>query len=436
MTADRREFLAAGTAAAAVSLLPTAVHAKGDDTLKVGLVGCGGRGSGAIRNILEADKAVKIVAIGDVFEGKVKSQAKAYAKQFGDRIDLGDRIFGGLDNYKKVIDSGVDLVMLATPPGFRPDHLDYAVRAKKHVFCEKPVAVDGPGVRKVLALVEEAKKNNTAVVAGTQRRHQAGYIETVKRIQDGAIGDVVSARCAWNGQGIWFHERKDGQSDAEYQMDNWYHFLWLCGDHINEQHIHNLDVINWVMRGHPVKAVGMGGRDTRDAVISAQLQKSKSKYAEAKVGDPQVYGQIWDHYAVEFEYPNGVPMYSYCAHIAGIKSDVSETVYGSKGVAKVNAYQINKKKVFGSDPVDAYVQEHIDLIRSIREGKPLNELQAVAESTMTAILGREAAYTGKELTWDQVLNGTTELMPKDLTLESSIKVTPAPVPGSYKTSRA
>ena len=437
MTADRREFLAAGTTAAAV-LLPTAVHAKGDDTLKVGLVGCGGRGSGAVKDAMEADKAVKLYAIGDVFEEKVKGtpertvygkktnavsgKATDYKKQFGERVDLGDRIFSGLDAYKKVIDSGVDVVILATPPGFRPDHLDYAIKAKKHVFCEKPVAVDGPGIRKVLALVEEAKKNGTAVVAGTQRRHQHGYIETVKRIQDGAIGDVVSARCSWNGQGIWFNARRDGEPDAHYQMRNWYHFLWLCGDHVNEQHIHNLDVINWVMGSHPVKAVGFGGRTAGNPSRPA--------------GDPKDAGNIWDHFAVEFEYPNGVPMYSYCAHIPGITSDVSEEVYGSKGMSKVSSYTINKKKVHDGDPISAYVQEHIDMIRSIREGKPLNELQAVAESTMTAILGREAAYSGRALTWDQVLNSTVSTMPKDLTLYGSVEVPPVPVPGKYKATKA
>jgi myo-inositol 2-dehydrogenase / D-chiro-inositol 1-dehydrogenase len=416
--ANRRDFLKAGAVVtattAAASLIPTAVHAAGDDVIKVGVVGCGGRGSGAIKDCLQADKATRLHAIGDVFEEVAGAKAKAYTSQFKERADLGDRVFGGLDAYKKVIDSGVDLVILATPPGFRPPHLEYAVKARKHVFTEKPVAVDGPGIKRVLALVEESKRNGTAVVAGTQRRHQAGYIETVNRIRDGAIGDVVSARCSWNGQGIWFKPRTKGESDAHYQIRNWYHFLWVCGDHIVEQHVHNLDVINWVMGAHPVKAQAIGGRSYR------------------KEGSPEEVGNIWDHYAVEFEYPNGVPMTSFCAHIPGIKTDISEAVFGTKGSSQVSRYTINKEKVFGEDPISAYVQEHIDLIRSIRSGKPLNELQSVTESTMTAILGREAAYTGDVLTWDQVLNAKQGTMPESLTMESSLKTMPVPVPDKYK----
>lgn len=418
MNGDRREFLAAGAAAAAVSLLPTAVHAKGDDVLKIGLVGCGGRGSGAVKDSLEAAQrtgiAAKLYAIGDVFEDKVRNQAKSYGNTFKDRVDLGDRVFSGLDNYQKVIDSGVDLVILATPPGFRPQHLEAAIKAKKHVFTEKPVAVDGPGIRKCFSLVEEAKRNNTAVVAGTQRRHQAGYLETVKQIQDGAIGDIVSARCAWNGQGIWFRQRQANQPDAAYQIHNWYHFVWICGDQIAEQHVHNLDVINWIMGAHPVKAMGFGARTLRPT------------------GKPNDVGNIFDQFAIEYEYPNGQRLYSYCRHIAGSSTDISETVFGSKGQAQVNRYQINKERVFRGDEVNPYVQEHIDLLKSIQSGSPLNELQSVTESTMTAILGREAAYSAQVLSWDQVLNSKTETMPKDLTLESELPEVPAPVPGKYR----
>ena len=258
-TTDRRQFMAAGAAAAAaVSVLPSAVHAKGADKIKVGLIGCGGRGSGAIGNCIEADEAVELYAMGDLFEEVATSKSKQYGERFKDRANLGDRVFSGLDAYKQVIDSGVDLVILATPPGFRPPHLEYAIKAKKNVFTEKPVAVDGPGIRQVLALVDEAKTNNTAVVAGTQRRHQKGYIETIDKIHGGAIGDIVSARCSWNGTGIWFRGRMKGESDAHYQMRNWYHYIWMCGDHIVEQHVHNLDVINWVMNAHPVKATAIG----------------------------------------------------------------------------------------------------------------------------------------------------------------------------------
>jgi len=315
-----------------------------------------------------------------------------------------------------VLATNPDLVILATSPGFRPVHLEAAVKAGKHIFCEKPVAVDGPGIRKCLELVDETKKKNLAVVAGTQRRHQAGYLETVKRIHDGEIGKVIAARCSWNGDGIRFHPRKSGDSDLAYQINNWYHFLWLCGDHIVEQHVHNLDVINWVMGSHPEKAYGFGGRG----------------YGSRKPGDPNEVGHIYDHFTVEYEYPGGKHLTSTCTHIPGIKSDISETVFGEKGTSRVNAYQINKKKVFGADPISAYVQEHIDLIQSIKAGKPLNELQAVTESCMTAILGRMAAYSGQSVTWEQALNSKETTMPEGLTESSHIAIGPVPVPGKYK----
>lgn len=439
MSTHRRDFLkasaiAAGTAATASI---AGAFAKGPDTIKVGLIGCGGRGSGALKDILTADDKVELIAVADVFDEKAKTAVQNYKtgnayKKFANRIKVTpETTFSGLDGYQKVIDSGADLIILATPPGFRPYHLEAAVKAKKHIFCEKPVAVDAAGIRKCLSLVEEVKKNGTALVAGTQRRHQKGYIETVKAIHGGEIGDVVAARCSWNGQGIWFRERKEGQADAEYQLQNWYHYLWLCGDQIVEQHVHNLDVINWVMQAHPVKAVALGGRATRDAVIAAQIAKNP-RFKGVEVGDPKEYGQIWDHFAVEYEYPNGQKMFSYCQHIAGCKSDVSETVFGSKGQCKVSSYSVGKKKVGEDNDVSAYVQEHIDLLRSIREGKPLNELQSVTESTFTAILGRDAAYSGKELTWDKLLAEGQSTMPANLALGASIPVNAAPIPGKGK----
>ena len=418
-SANRRDFLKAGAAVTAATLIPTAVHAAGDDAIKVGVIGCGGRGRGAVENVLDADKSVRIVALGDVFEDKAKAALNLFQtggrfKKHAGRIDVGDRVFGGLDNYQKVLDAGIDLVILATPPGFRPQHLEAAVKAGKHIFTEKPVAVDAAGIRKCLALVDEAKKKNLAVVAGTQRRHQAGYVETVKRIQDGAIGDVVSARCSWNGDGIWFHPRKQGQSDVEYQLSNWYHFLWLCGDHIVEQHVHNLDVINWVLGAHPTRAYGFGGRSYR------------------REGEPNEVGHIWDHFSVELEYPNGVHVLSTCTHIPNIKTDISEAVFGTKGQSQVNRYTIARKRVFSGEETNPYVQEHIDLIRSIRSGQPLNELRAVTESTMTAILARTAAYSGQIVTWEQGLAAREETMPEGLTLSTSLKTPPVPAPGKYK----
>ena len=418
---SRRDALKTGTIAtatvAASTLIAPNVRAAGNDTIKVGLIGCGGRGSGAIRDCLEADKNTKLVAVADFFADRARGVVGNTRKAFNDRVEVGDRVFSGIDGYKKVIESDVDLIILATPPGFRPTHLEAIVKSPKkiHIFTEKPVAVDGPGIKKCLELVEESKKKNIAIVAGTQRRHQAGYIETINRIKEGAIGDIVATRCSWNNQGIWFKPRKANASDLAYHIDNWYHFLWLCGDHIVEQHVHNLDVINWVMGAHPVKAVGLGGRGLG-----------------RKAGDPNEVGQIWDHFAVEFEYPNGVPLYSYCAHVPGIVTDVSETVFGSKGTSRVNSYSINKKKVFSGNETNPYVQEHIDLIQSIKAGKPLNELQAVTESTMTAILGRMAAYSGGVVTWDQGVNSKFSTMPTDLSESAKILVSPSPVPGKYR----
>ena len=310
---NRREFLkASAIAGAAVSASGAGLFAAGNDgVIKVGLIGCGGRGTGAVRDILEAEKRinganpkVEIVAVGDVFKNKAEGAAKTFKTgknyaEFANQIKVTpETTFDGLEAYQKVLAANTDLVILATPPGFRPLHLEAAVKANKHIFCEKPVCVDATGARKCYELVEESKKKNIAIVAGTQRRHQKGYIETVKKIHDGAIGDVTATRCAWNGSGIWFHDRAANVSDAEYQLNNWYHFLWLCGDHIVEQHVHNLDVVNWVMQDHPVKAVGLGGRAARP------------------VGEPAEVGQIWDHFAVEYEFPNG----SYWKSVRGTKA--------------------------------------------------------------------------------------------------------------------
>ena len=415
---DRRDFLKTGTAAGlaglAVPLLGSAVHAAGNDTIKVGLIGCGGRGTGAMKDSLEADKSIVVHAMGDFFADRANGFKASLTKTYGERVQVGERVFSGLDAYKQVLASGPDLVILATPPGFRPLHLEAAVKAGKHIFCEKPVAVDGPGIRKCMELVEESKKKNLAVVSGLQRRHQAGYIETVKQIQDKAIGDVVAMRVSWNGDGIWFNQRGKDVSDLEYQVKNWYHFLWLCGDHIVEQHVPNLDVGNWVMGAHPTKCTGFGGRGYR------------------KAGVPNEVGHIWDHFAVEYTYPNGVPMFSTCTHVPGIKSDISETVYGTKGTSNVGSYRVNGKSVFNKEVVGAYVQEHIDMIQSIKAGKPLNELQSVTESTLTAIMGRMAAYSGSVVTWEQALNSKVIQMPENLSEESVIDVGPVPVPGKYR----
>jgi myo-inositol 2-dehydrogenase / D-chiro-inositol 1-dehydrogenase len=418
MQATRRDALKAGAAVAATVATTglASAHANGSDKIKVGLIGCGGRGSGAIRDSLAADPATVFWAAGDVFEGKAANTIKSVADGDKSRVDAEGRAFSGLDAYEKVLASGVDLVILATPPGFRPYHLEAAVKAKKHIFCEKPVAVDAPGIRKCLEVAEQAKKDKLAIVCGTQRRHQVGYLKSMELIHGGDIGKIVSARCSWNGSEPWFNARKPGQSDTEYQLSNWYHFMWLCGDHIVEQQVHNLDVINWAMKGHPVKAVGQGGRIGRRA------------------GKPEDVGHIYDLFAIEFEYPGGVPMYSYCSHVPGTTSDVSEMVIGEKGVVKMedgrwtlNGKSIHTNERGKSDP--RYVTEHVDLIKSIRDGKPAAELTACAESTFTAILGRTAVYTGQVVKWDDLLKTGTSSMPEKLDLKGSLAVSPVPRPG-------
>jgi myo-inositol 2-dehydrogenase / D-chiro-inositol 1-dehydrogenase len=413
---DRRDFIAAGAMAAAATLAPAGVYAAGSDVVKIGLVGCGGRGSGAIRDCLTGDSSVRLAAMGDAFEHKVKGAYEGIKKEYGERIIAKEaNCFFGLDAYKKVVDSDIDLVLFCTPPGFRPMHIEYAVEKKRHIFTEKPVGVDGPGIRRVLAAYEQAKKDGLCIVAGTQRRHQKGYIDTVKQIQDGAIGDVTAARCYWNGNGIWFNPRNKGESDAAYQMRNWYHFVWVCGDHIVEQHVHNLDVINWIMNAHPVRAHGMGGRGTVGSHRPA--------------GDPKEVGHIFDHFAVEYEYANGVRLFSFCRHQPGTEQSVSEAVQGSKGSSQVNAYTINGKTVAADTNVSAYVQEHTDLVQMIRDGGKINELKTVAESTLTAILGRMATYSGKVVTWEQALNSKVDTFPKNLSLDAEIPVPEVAIPG-------
>jgi myo-inositol 2-dehydrogenase/D-chiro-inositol 1-dehydrogenase len=423
--ASRRDFIktaAVSAGAVATQLSLPAVHAAGNDVIKVGVIGCGGRGTGAAENVLSSAPNVKIVALGDAFQDRLNNCRKTIekfikedkkgqkARELGNSVDVEGRCFVGLDAYKQVLASDANYIILATPPGFRPFHLEAAVAADKTIFTEKPVAVDGPGIRKVLKAYEESRSKNLAIVAGTQRRHQAGYLETLKRIHDGAIGDLVGGRGYWNQNILWGHARKPGMSDAVYQIYNWYAFLWLCGDHIVEQHVHNLDVLNWAFGTHPVKAVGMGYRVPRD----------------------KVYGAIFNFFAIDLEYPKGVHALSMCRQISGCANEVGEYLVGSKGSCQVNAYNINGKRVAPRDSVDPYVQEHTDLIASVRSGKPLNELKQVAESTLTAIMGRMSAYTGSAITWDMALNSKESTYPEGLTLDMSLPEPEIPTPGKTR----
>ncbi|MCS6919035.1 MAG: Gfo/Idh/MocA family oxidoreductase [Fimbriimonadales bacterium] len=383
----RREFLKASAGAAAMAALPIELfaHAHGSDKLRVGLIGCGGRGTGAAIDILDAHPSVELYALGDAFEDKLNASLQALQEEKKDRLNLGNRKFVGLDAYKGVISSGVDIVLLCTPPAFRPIHFREAIQAGKHVFMEKPVAVCPAGARLMFQMGELADQKRLCVVAGTQRRHEPNYIETIQRIKDGAIGNIVGGACYWNQGGLWHVERQPKFSDVEWQLRNWLYFTWISGDHIVEQHIHNIDVLNWALGAHPIRAMGMGGRQART--------------------EPH-FGHIYDHFAVEFEYPNGVRVLSMCRQIDNCAIQIGERVYGTEGTADPSGAITARGATWRYDGPkrSGYKQEQLDLVNAIRESKPLNETRAVTESTLAAIMGRMSAYTGKVVTWEFALN--------------------------------
>lgn len=409
---NRRSFMkgtGAAVGAGAIAAMAPNVHAQGSDVIRVGLVGCGGRGTGAVTQILNHQhKGTKLVAVADAFMDKAEATVGRVAKAHKDKVDCPkDRIFAGFDAYKKVIASDVDLVVLATPPGWRPLHLQAAVDAGKHVFMEKPVAVDGPGVRSVLESTAKAKEKNLLLQVGLQRRHEPRYMDTIKRLQDGAIGDILYMRAFWNGGGVWTRPRTADQNEMQYQMRNWYYFNWLCGDHIVEQHIHNLDVINWLKNDYPVEAQGMGGRQVRT---------------------DKEHGEIYDHHFIEFKYADGTRMYSQCRHIKNCYNSVSEHAYGTKGYS-----DINRAMIFGEDKwrftgknVSGHQQEQLNLIDSLLAGERPNEGEYGAKSSMTSVLGRYASYSGKEITWDKAINTKVETAPglADYTFESEPPIKP------------
>jgi hypothetical protein len=429
---NRRRFLkSSGKVAAAgavLSQLPieSMVHAAVGDTVSVALVGCGGRGSGAVSQIMNTKGNTRLVAVADVNPEKAKRSIANLAKQHGEKVDVPeDKIFGGLDGYKKAVDSGADLVVIATPPGFKPQQFDYAVKAGKHIFCEKPVASDAPGVRRFLEANEIAKKKNLMVGIGLQRRHEERYINNIKQLHDGAIGEINLMRVYWNGRSIWYRNRTPDQTEMAFQCNNWYHFIWSCGDQICEQHIHNLDVGNWVMQGYPVMANGMGG-------------------GEERMGGDRTKSQIFDHTFVEFTYANGHKMYSQARHLGGNATfgHVAEYAHGSKGTCKL-ASSINP---FGGKPIriggkgGGHQQEQHDLIEALTKGDIYNEGDYGAKATFTAILGREACYSGRQLKWDDLLKKGRNYCPgiDEWTLETlppAIKGEdgkyPVPQPGSW-----
>lgn len=438
---SRRDFLkssaVAGAALAGGLSLARSVHAAGSEQIKVALIGCGGRGSGAIRDCMAADPAIRVIAVADAFEDKAQNAAKGLRKDFPDRADIKpENVFAGLDAYQKAIDAGVDMIVTATPPGFRPMVYAAAVKAGKHVFMEKPCCVDAPGFRSLMESNKLADEKGLKVGVGFQRRHEPSYVETIKRIHDGAIGKLMYLRAYWNGDGIWNRPRKPGMTEMQFQVNNWYHFTWLSGDNICEQHIHNLDVCNWAKNDHPVEANGMGGCSTR------------------YVGKNKGTGQIFDHHFVEFTYADGTKMFSQCRHMANTWGNVSEAAHGTEGESNCNGWIKGKEewrfRAAGAGKgkgkgkgkggaISSMVQEHKDLIAAIRNGDKYNEGYHGATSSFTAVLGRMATYSGQVVKWDEAVAKGTSEFPQQLAWDAKAPISPnengdypIAIPGVYK----
>ncbi|NND66879.1 MAG: Gfo/Idh/MocA family oxidoreductase [Halioglobus sp.] len=431
-TLNRREFTRRSTLLAGATLLgsnASALHASGSDTLKVAVIGCGGRGTGAARQALKADPGVEVVALADAFEDRAAKCAKVLRRVGGKRATVPEeRIFTGFTAFREATDLA-DVVILATPPGFRPEHFEYAVSRGRHIFMEKPVATDAFGVRRVLAAARKAHEQKLNVVVGLQRHYQPSYLEALERYRSGAIGDIVAGQVYWNSSGVWVRPREAGQTEMAYQMRNWYYFNWLCGDHILEQHIHNIDVANWFLGELPASAQGMGGREVR------------------KGAD---HGEIFDHHFVEFTYPSGAVISSQCRHQTGCVEMVEErfqatggslfTSGGNDAVLKNRAGDTLYKHGGLFDP-SPYQIEHDQLFASMRAGGHIDNADYGAHATLTAIMGRMATYTGKRISWDKALNASQRLVPDsgDLHWNSAPPTVPddagnyrVPVPGKTR----
>lgn len=416
---SRRDFLRTSTTLAAGAALAQAIatkaYAAGNEVLRVGLVGCGGRGTGAAVQALNADPNAKLVAMADAFKDKLDASLSGLKKDaVGKKVEVdAEHQFTGFDGYKKLIGSGVDVVLLATSPHFRPMHLKACVDAGKHVFCEKPVAVDAPGVRSVLATCEEAKKKDLSIVSGLCYRYQPAKRETMARVHEGAIGEIKALHCAFNIGGLWKRDRQPEWSDMEWQMRNWLYFTWLSGDFIVEQHVHSLDKMAWAMKDeYPLKVTGMGGRQARTG--------------------PE-WGHIYDHFFSVFEYANGVKLFSSCRQQGNCSDLVNDYVIGTKGTCTVQDHKITGETPwqFSGKDMDMYQSEHNELFSSIRSGKPINNGEYMAKSTMMAILARMSAYTGKVLTWEQGLKSKEDLLPAKYEW-GPLPVPPVAVPGTTK----
>lgn len=422
---NRRSFVKASSLAVGGMMISSSLAAKahidGDDAIKIGLIGCGGRGTGAIVQALSSGQNVKLVAMADAFQDRLdKCYKQISEKEYtdwssGEPLDVQGMLdvpeehkFTGFDAYKKVLPL-VDVVILTTPPGFRPIHFEAAVEAGKHIFTEKPMAVDGPGVRRVLAAAEKAKAKKLNVVVGLQRRYQTIYTEWVERMRAGVIGDIVTSHVYWNSAGVWVRPREAGQTEMEYQMRNWYYFNWLCGDHINEQHIHNIDVSNWVQDAFPVKAYGMGGRRMRTG---------------------KDHGEIFDHHFLEYEYENGSRMFSQCRHWKGVANRVTESFQGTNGSAPKPGVLLTKSgypimKYNAKKDPNPYQVEHNVLFKAIANGEyKFADAEHGAKSTMTAIMGRMATYSGQIVTWEEAMNSNIDLSPKEYSWSAKPQIMP------------
>ncbi len=411
----RRRFVQSAGAAAALSW--PLVHATGQNepTLKVGIVGCGGRGRGALENVLDAAPNVQVIAMADMFKDRLDGTRKTLAGKPGFKVD-DDHCFIGWDASRKVLESGVDYVMLTEPPGFRPPHFEEAIAAGKHVFFEKPVAVDPAGVRRVIAAGEKAKAKKLGVIPGTQSRHSAHLKEWVRRIHDGQIGEIVAGRIYFNTGFLWYHEPKPEWTEIEVQIRNWYYYDWLSGDHIVEQHVHQHDLTNWVLGATPVAATAVGGRQVRT--------------------EPK-WGNIWDHFCVDYEYPNDVRVMSLCRQWDGCPGQTGAVFTGTRGTASLlsnRVCEITGEKPWRAEQIDnrGQVWEHKDLIESIRAGRPINEAERIALSSLTSILGREAAYTGQRILFDDLLKKSTQDLAPAKYAPGPNPMRPVPVPGRYR----
>ncbi len=417
--ATRRGFLQ-GTAAATVVgagtwAWPRAVHATGSDVLKIGLIGCGGRGTSAAVNALRADPNTKLTVMADIFRDRLEQSRRILLRQpVADRVQVPDEnCFDDFDCYKRVMETDVDVVLLCTPPHFRPAHLEAAIEAGKHVFCEKPVAVDSPGVRRILQAVETARHKNLTIVSGLCWRYDLGVLETIQRIHDGAIGQIVAIQENYLTGTLWHRGRQPHWSEMEYQIRNWLYFTWLSGDHIVEQHVHSLDKALWIMKDQPPKlCYGLGGRQVRTA--------------------PE-YGHIYDHFAVCYEWPDGTRAFAYTRQMANCFNQTEDFVWGTNGTARVLANTIEPRVGsawhYTGDRPSMYDLEHQALFSALREGRTINNGVYMAYSTLMAIMGREACYTGQVITWEQAMQSQFDLSPPKYEW-GDVPVPPVAMPGT------